>query len=432
MNALGIASVAALAAAHLHGPATAVSRPGLGVFSHVVIVVQENRSFDNLFQGYPGANTVASGVTSTGQTVPLQPIPIGGGFDINHRLSDFVAACDGTGSLPGTNCRNDAFDLEAWGGSQQYGTLPMYSYVPSSDTQQYFALAQQYVLADDNFASHLDASFVGHQYLIAAQAQAAVDIPMGKWGCGSQVDTITQGRTIGPTEPACFEETTLSDEVDQAGLKWKLYAPRKKDPGFNWVGYQAIDHIRNGPEWKKNVVSPNTKLLSDITAGKLPSVSWVIPAYAESDHEGAGDQLGEQWVSTVVNAVGQSPYWSNTAIVVVWDDWGGFYDHVAPPYEDYDGLGFRTPLLVISAYSKQNYVSHVQYEFGSILQFVEDVFSLGRLAASDTRANSLVPDCFTFPSRPRPFVPVRTSMTPQQLERAVASQPIYVDPAAGD
>jgi phospholipase C len=158
----------------------------------------------------------------------------------------------------------------------------------------------------------------------------------------------------------------------------------------------------------------------------------VIPAYAESDHEGAGDQLGEQWVSTVVNAVGQSPYWSNTAIVVVWDDWGGFYDHVAPPYEDYDGLGFRTPLLVISAYSKQNYVSHVQYEFGSILQFVEDVFSLGRLAASDTRANSLVPDCFTFPSRPRPFVPVRTSMTPQQLERAVASQPIYVDPAAGD
>ncbi len=397
------------------------SAPSASPIKHVVIIIQENRSFDNLFQAYPGANTASSGVTSTGQTVQLQPIQIHGGFDVGHGLADFLAACDG--GPQGNPCKNDAFDLER-NHSKKY-VLPMYSYVPQADTTLYWALAQQYVIADNTFQSHLDASFVGHQYLIAAQAQHAVDLPHGVWGCPAGVATLNPDRTIGPLEKACFVETVLSDEIDGAGLTWKMYGPKPHDPGNNWIAFMAIQHVRHGPEWKTNIVRPETQILSDAQSGNLPTLSWVIPRYYASDHEGAANTLGEQWVSSVVNAIGQSQYWNSTAIFVVWDDWGGFYDHVPPQYLDYDGLGFRVPLLVISPYSKQNYVSHVQYEFGSILQFVEDTFGLGRLSASDTRANSLIPDCFNFNSAARKFKPLPT-ISRRELMRQLETKPTVI------
>jgi phospholipase C len=395
-------------------PTPAPTGSPLGAIKHVVLIVQENRSVDNLFQGYPGANTVASGQISTGLTVQLVPIPIHVGFDVSHGLPDFLAACDG--GPQGINCRNDAFDRERLAG-QSMQPYPAYSYVPQSDTQLYFQLARQYVLADNNFQSHVDASFVGHQYLIAAQAQHAVDLPHGVWGCPANVATITATRTIGPLEKACWTEPTLASELDAKQLSWKMYAPNVHDAGFNWVAFRAIKPVFDGPEWKTNISKPNTNILIDIKSGSLPAMSWVIPTFAESDHEGAGDQNGENWVSTVVNALGISQYWNSTAVIVVWDDWGGFYDHVPPQYLDYDGLGFRTPILVISPFAKHNYVSHVQYEFGSIDQFVEDVFGLGRLAASDTRANSLIPDCFDFSQTRRIFRQLHTTISAAQFVR---------------
>ena len=104
-----------------------------------------------------------------------------------------------------------------------------------------------------------------------------------------------------------------------------------------------------------------------------------------------------------MNAVGGSRFWPSTAIFVMWDEWGGWYDHVPPPQVDYDGLGIRVPLLVISPYAKKNYVSHVQYEHGSLLRFIEDQFGLAHLAASDARANSPANDCFDFSQPPRAF-----------------------------
>ncbi len=148
---------------------------------HVVIVVQENRSFDNLFQGYPGANTASSGKNSLGQTVALQPEGLEADYEINHSLADFVAACDGTGSIPGTDCRMDAFDKELSGGPGAPKN-PEYAYVPATETKPYFDIAGQYVLADDMFTSHVDASFVSHQYIIAGQAGGAVDLPSGAVG----------------------------------------------------------------------------------------------------------------------------------------------------------------------------------------------------------------------------------------------------------
>ena len=116
------------------------------------------------------------------------------------------------------------------------------------------------------------------------------------------------------------------------------------------------------------------------------------------------------WVASVVNAIGESKFWDSTAIFIFWDDPSGFYDPEPPPYADYDGLGFRLPLLIISPYAKKGYVSHVQYEHGSILKFAEDVFGLARLSASDTRANSPAQDAFDFNKKPRKFVKIPSSL----------------------
>lgn len=106
----------------------------------------------------------------------------------------------------------------------------------------------------------------------------------------------------------------------------------------------------------------------------------------------------------------------------MWDEWGGWYDHVKPPYLDSDGLGMRVPLLVVSPYAKAGYVSHIQYEHGSLLKFIEDIFGLPRLAASDTRANSPAGDCFDFTQKPRPFKPIGKPLTIQEALRMAGSE----------
>jgi phospholipase C len=112
-------------------------------------------------------------------------------------------------------------------------------------------------------------------------------------------------------------------------------------------------------------------------------------------------------VTAVVNAVGESKFWDSTAIFVQWDDWGGMYDHVPPPYRGYDGLGFRVPLIVISPYAKKNYISRTQYETASVLRFAEDLFNLDQLSEADARATSPAGDCFDFTQQPRKFVPIK-------------------------
>ncbi|HEY5312502.1 MAG TPA: alkaline phosphatase family protein, partial [Pirellulales bacterium] len=368
-----------------------------GKIQHVVIIIQENRSFDDLFQGYPGADTQAYGYTSTGAKLTLQPVSLATRWDIGHNATSFFDACDGTGSLPGTDCKMDGFNLEpetSGGGRNQ-----QYSYVPASETKPYVALAKQYVLADRMFGSNFDSSsFVSHQYIIAGQASSTVDYPDNVWGCdggpSDKISTITTQRSFGPRIPACFDNLTLGDELDSAKLSWRYYASALDKSGDIWSAYQAIDHIRNGPDWKTNVASPQTRFLKDVKSGNLPVVSWVTPTAANSDHAGYNSKHGPAWVASLVNAVGNSKYWDSTAIFIFWDDYGGWYDHVPPPLEDYDSLGIRVPLLIVSPYAKKGWVSHVQYEHGSILRFVEDQFKLPRLSATDKRAKSPEKDCF--------------------------------------
>jgi phospholipase C len=378
---------------------------------HVVIIVQENRSFDNLFQGFPKADTVSSGLDSSGNSIALTPVSLATQYVIDHSLTAYLAACDGSGSLPGTNCKNDGFNNEvSFDGPSKN---PQYVYVPHNESKPYFDMAHEWVLADEMHQSHLDESFVAHQYIIAAQAQSAVNLPSSYiWGCrpkGITVQMITQERELGNTEAACFDSETIGDELDAAGLTWHFYTSVVKGDGGEWSGYQAISHIRNGPDWAADVITPQTKFLTDVSKGLLENVTWITPICANSDHVNCGGGFGPSWVTSLVNAVGESPFWDSTAIFVVWDDWGGLYDHVPPVFEDYDGTGFRVPLLVISPYAKQDHVSHVMYETGSILHFVEDTFGLAPLTTdgSDARSNSPAKDCFDFNKPPRAFVPIK-------------------------
>jgi len=393
------------------------SSGGDSVIQHVVVIIQENRSFDNLFYEYPGADTQSYGYSKSGQKIDLKPVGFQTTWDLGHGLQQFVEDCNGTGSLPGTDCRMNGFSAEYYACGHGSGepkcpnANPPYSYVPHKETKPYFAIANEFVLADEMFPSNLDASFVSHQYLIAAQADATVNSPDdGFWGCGGppgdSVPTLTQQRTLGPRVFPCFNYETLADELDNANISWRYYTSPSGSNSYLWSAYQAVKHIYEGPDWAKDVITPQTKFFNDVSSGNLPVISWVTPTYPNSDHSGSGADGGPSWVASLVNAIGESKYWDSTAIFVFWDDWGGWYDHVGPKELDYDGLGIRTAMLVVSAYAKQNYVSHVPYETGSILKFIEQRFGLAALNKSDNRATSPEEDCFDFSQSPRTFEPI--------------------------
>lgn len=377
---------------------------------HVVIIVQENRSFNDLFYGFKGATTSDYGYTSTGEKVQLEPIGLATTWDLEHDSTGFFESCNGTGSIPGTDCQMNGFNNEQAGcGNGCPHRYPEYSYVPASETKPYFDMGKQYVLADQMYASNLDASsFISHQYIIAAQAESSVNYPYGDWGCpggsGDLIGTIGPDRQVPESyQRACYDDDSIGEEADNAGVSWAFYTSAVNGDGGIWSAYQANKYVYYGSDWKNDIITPQTQFFDDVKNGALREISWITPTCENSDHAGCNSDTGPSWVTSLVNAVGESQYWDNTAIFIFWDDYGGWYDPEPPAYVDYDGLGMRIPMLVISAYAKKKYVSHVQYEHGSILKFVEDTFGLPRLSASDTRANSPASDCFDFNKPPRTF-----------------------------
>jgi phospholipase C len=190
----------------------------------------------------------------------------------------------------------------------------------------------------------------------------------------------------------CFDHETLADLLDNAGVSWRYYAP---SAGSIWTGPNAIHHLRFGSDWANDVVLKPAQVLTDIATGQLANVSWVIPTGQASDHAVINQGLGPSWVASIVNAIGQSQYWNNTVILITWDDWGGWYDHVAPTVINSYEYGFRVPLIVVSPFARQGYVSHVTHDFGSILRFIEGVYHLRSLGYADAFADDLS-DCFDF------------------------------------
>ncbi len=388
---------------------------------HVVFIIQENRSFNNLFMGYPGTATQSYGYDTSGNKIDLQPEDLSTIWDIDHSANAFFAACDGTGSLPGTDCKMDGWNNEI--STLHHPPNPAYSYVPRNQITPYWTMAQRYVLSDENFTSSLDASFSSHQYAVAAYAHRAVNGPSGDWGCeGDKSDTIatlTDARTYGPRVAPCFDSPTLGREADKAGLTWRFYAEAVGDLGGMWSAYQADREVYKGADWTRNVISPSSRFLTDVANGQLANITWITPTFAASDHAGFLAGEGPAWVASLVDAIGKSKYWKSTAIFITWDDWGGFFDPVQPVFMDYDGLGFRVPLIVVSPYAKKGSVTHVQYETASVLRFIEGNFGLRQLGASDTRANDpgKDPAIFDFQQPPRKFKKIPGAQPSQFWER---------------
>jgi phospholipase C len=421
------------------GPSSAPS----GSIQHVVILFQENRSFNSMFMGFPGAETSNVGACKRWKSpfgkvycpdsapVKLKPILLeskcfphcgDGGADIAHQYSTFQIESDpdkATGLL-----RMDGFDAINTGttGLGPPAGLYPYGFVERREVRPYWDMASQYTLADHMFSTEKSDSFPAHQELIAgttalSDQESLVDSPSTPhWGCdapsGTTTPVIFKDGHIKINGPfPCFTQyKTIADVLDASNVSWKYYvqAMSGKYEDFSgdvWNAFDAIKSVRYGADWKKNIVNPNSQVMNDAAAGKLPSVSYVIPTLQDSDHPASGCPNGPRWVASVVDAIGKSPEWKNTLILVTWDEWGGWYDGVPPPQLDYTTLGNRIPLIIISPYAKKHYVSKTQYEFGSILKFVEQNFGTGSLGSTDVRANS-IGDALDFTQKPTAFKPI--------------------------
>jgi phospholipase C len=432
-----------------------VPPPTHSAIRHVVILLEENRSFNNIFAGFPGAETAMSGKCKpaawcpasgriTLKSVKLESNGILGGVDIDHSHRGFEIECDPT---PANVCRNDGFDLVNHG--QAGSLLPAktypYSYVDRAETKPYWDFAKQYTLADHMFYTETASSFTAHQQIIAGTTQISptesfTDQPTEMpWGCdapgaesGPQQITFTPvintHGVVNQNGPFPCETTygTMGDLLDAKDVSWKYYIwPLFGLPdlsGQAWNGFDVVKKVscttrtkfgmgsaaywectKRGKDWS-HITNPETKVLDDVKNGDLPTMSWVIPVLCASDHPASGSNQGPLWITKVVNAIGESKYWDSTAIIVLWDDWGGWYDPVPPPQTNYTSLGFRVGMIVISPYAKPSYVSHTQYDFGSILKFIEQNFGLGSLGTSDVAATS-IGDVFDFTQKPIHYKP---------------------------
>ncbi|HEX3368920.1 MAG TPA: alkaline phosphatase family protein [Candidatus Cybelea sp.] len=417
------------------------ARPASGsigkYISHVVVIIQENRSFENFFAGYPGANAPLSGCgIPVGNSSPRVDAQIRRGAGSGSKcppgdISIALKPITFHGPVLAHNWRaaREEYDKGKLDGFSKYGTpgdYDAYSYVEQSEVQPYWTMANQYVLADAMFPTEWGGSFTGHLTLVAGNdrikgkpSESEVDFPNGLHDdCDSPVGTRSSYVTMDHLEHfyqapfPCFDQfNSIANILDQAGIGWKIYATKRVGAGM-WEPFEAFKYTRYGPDWSTHVIAPQTTVLNDPSKGNLASVSWVTPSKKDSDHPGDHSALGPSWVSSVVNAVGESSYWNSSAIIVVWDDWGGWFDNASPPQLDYRGLGFRVPCLIISPYAKQGYVDQTQYEYGSILKFIEEVYNLPNIGPAsemytDARATGL-DNAFDFTQKPRPFVKIKS------------------------
>ena len=411
-------------------PATIV--PGENPIEHVIFLIKENRTFDHYFGTYPGAEGTTVGETlicketggcQPGPDYPLKPAPYIQPHDITHGFSSGLYAING-GEMNGFNIIGEGDDMSGYV-QHSRRTLP-----------NYWAYADRFVLADHFFTSMYGPTFPEHLYTVAAQSNGVVDNKTNVDTEGSYCDDPVEYtkkfrgdlskkdvRAIMKLEDeitddipdqlvriaqywedtrTCFDIEVLPDLLEKAGVSWKYYG--LPDQWMN--GLQAIRHVRFGPMWK-NVQDPD-QILKDLDRGDLPEVSWLIPPEGSAnEHPGVGTDvcIGENWTVERINAVMRSEYWRSTAIVIVWDDFGGFYDHVPPPHYDVMGLGPRTPGLIISPYTVAGdnpdggSIDSTDYEFSSVLRFIEELHGLKPMTDRDANADPLS-GAFDFTAKP--------------------------------
>jgi len=369
------------------------SPPDISAIQHIVFIVKENRTFDSYFGTFPGADGATTGVLSTGQVIPLGHTPDLTPHDICHTWPCAITGMD--------NGKMDAWDLQVVGGPSACnvnGDYLCYTQMSQPDIPNYFAYASNFVLGDRMFSSIHSSSTPAHLYVVAAQSNGMIDTPMGA-GCESTqgaVGTFLDAKGNITLRYPCFDIETIGDTLDNAGISWTYYSPDKTP--FN--GFVEINHIYNSPLWAQHVANPD-QFISDAQNGKLASVTWLVTTGGYNDHPGWSTCQSENWTVDQINAIMSGPDWNTTAIFLTWDDFGGFYDHVPPPTLDEYGLGPRVPMIIISPYALQGYISHTQYEFSSVLKFIEERFNLPALTNRDAVANDML-DSFDFSQSPRP------------------------------
>jgi phospholipase C len=438
---------------------TSLANAQVSNFQHVIVIVQENRTPDNLFQGlcvapFGSANSCSPTPSASqyniqtnnwldkkSSTGVIQPadVALANKYDLSHAHSAFVAMCDADPSTGA--CKMDgAAGIPCSG---RCALNPQFRFVPNAAgiLNPYLFLATQYGWANYMFQTNQGPSFPAHQFLFGGtSAPSAADDAAGIFASENMSGT---SKTAGCTAPAgttvelinpnggenqkvypCFEHRTMAD-ILPPGFSWRYYAP---SAGSIWTAPNAIQHIceSSGPggqctgqEWSNNVDLKPADVLNDIANCNLRNISWVIPTGANSDHARVNDGGGPSWVASIVNAIGTSTacdantgYWKNTAVFITWDDWGGWYDHEPPtiltqPEGDYQ-YGFRVPLIAVSAYTPQGYINNVRHDFGSILRFIESNFGIpqGDLTFADARAKTDLTGFFSLASPPRSFQPI--------------------------
>lgn len=470
---------------------------------HVVIIFQENRTPDNLFQGLSPlcTTTVTSScydiqsfyTNPSGTQVPLAPVGLATNFDLSHSHSNFEFELNNPGVPVTPSCGANIFGCAAttWDQFMFVSNNPVTNSDGSSGTLlgPYLTFAQNFGWGNFMYQTNQGPSYPAHQFMFSgtsalsaandtASTFVSENFSLESGGTGAVNSGCLAGPDafsdilkpnpsgVCPTSCTCFNGGTVAEcrtpnslnmttaigtfcvlsasagghnsmatLLDNAAVTWKYYAP---SAGSIWTAPNALDVICqpafdskgnlfcSGSEWASNVDVANlgTDILSDIDNCNLSQVSWVIPNGTWSDHANSNNGLGPSWVASVINDIGTSKCssgnWLDTAIVVTWDDWGGWFDHVAPDVlspappctstncpGDYQ-YGFRVPLIVVSAYTPVGYINNSTHDFGSVLRMIEGVYGLGEgnLGFADARATNDLRDFFASTVQTATYTPV--------------------------
>jgi len=389
-----------------------------GKIEHIVFIVKENRSFDEYFGTFPGANGATTATLSTGQVISLGHTPDPPTHDMGHEWVDSHSNVDGG--------RMDRFDLERL--CSVNGDMQCLTQLYQSDIPNYWAYAQSYALSDETFSSVESGSYPAHLMLVAGSSQTAIDNPRstmsGQWGCdavaGTNVPAMDAKFVVSSTFP-CFNATTLGALADAAGVSWKAYTVIKgPDGAYIYNPYRSFSPMFDSSDWGTKIVD-ESNLIKDAQAGQLPALSWVTPPGGQTDHPPESACVGENWTVKQINAIMQGPaaQWNSTVIFLTWDDFGGFYDNAPPPYRDQYGLGIRVPMIIISPWAIRG-VYHTEVEFASVLRFMEETFGLPNLGGADTIANDFQ-DAFNYTQTALPPL----VLTPRECPTAPRSAPAF-------
>ncbi|HEY1330670.1 MAG TPA: alkaline phosphatase family protein [Actinomycetota bacterium] len=388
---------------------------------HVVVIFQENHSFDNVLGQLciqdSRCNGADTGQVATGETIPLS------------RAKDIVAQ-----SPHGFMAEALAIDGGKMDGFSNYpqcsearGYKCYTQYYPDQ-IPNLAALARAFVISDNTFELRKVASYPSHIEIVSASTAGYIGgvtkgqgtFHGGGWGCDSWKDAQWKPLTGGPEslQPACVPDQngngpyrpslvqyqpTIMDRLDAAGLSWHIYSPQHHDPGYNWSICPVYAECLYGPQFA-NMREP-TDVLTDAAAGTLPTFSVVVPFPADSQHNKYSMTEGDNWIGSVVSAIEDGPDWDTTAIFITYDDCGCFYDHVPPPGK----FGIRTPMVIVSPFAKPGYTDSTLASYASILAFTEHTFDLDPLNADDAAAYDYT-NSFDFTQTPN--LPVRMVKTP--------------------